>query len=154
MMVPTACARISSGPRDRTHGNRIANVPATVVAGLHGPRCLRFLTSFPLTANGKTTSALRSPTAPARCWIRFVVPRAGEENLKAIWCDALNLDRVGVHDNFFDLGHHRYWPRAACFAELGRLSWRMFQFATIRAIAGALGRRLRARQRASSPGRE
>jgi acyl carrier protein len=26
--------------------------------------------------------------------------------LAAIWCDILGLERVGVHDNFFDLGGH------------------------------------------------
>ncbi|HET9225029.1 MAG TPA: condensation domain-containing protein, partial [Thermoanaerobaculia bacterium] len=36
-----------------------------------------------------------------------VAPRnAVEEALAAIWCEVLDIDRVGVHDNFFHLGGH------------------------------------------------
>ena len=35
-----------------------------------------------------------APTSPA------------EEQLAEIWSQVLSLDRVGVHDNFFDLGGH------------------------------------------------
>jgi acyl carrier protein len=37
----------------------------------------------------------------------FVAPRTPtEERLAAIWRDLLGVDRVGVHDHFFDLGGH------------------------------------------------
>jgi amino acid adenylation domain-containing protein/FkbH-like protein len=37
----------------------------------------------------------------------LVAPRTPtEERMADIWMDVLNLDRVGVHDNFFDLGGH------------------------------------------------
>jgi acyl carrier protein len=37
----------------------------------------------------------------------FVAPRSPiEEDLVKIWADVLHLDRVGIHDNFFDLGGH------------------------------------------------
>ena len=29
-----------------------------------------------------------------------------EEQLVAIWCRLLNVERIGVHDNFFQLGGH------------------------------------------------
>ena len=30
----------------------------------------------------------------------------GEEQLANIWSEVLKIDRVGIHDNFFDLGGH------------------------------------------------
>lgn len=37
--------------------------------------------------------------------IEYVPPRnASEQALAEIWANVLNLDRVGIHDNFFDLG--------------------------------------------------
>ncbi|MDY7095147.1 MAG: SDR family NAD(P)-dependent oxidoreductase [Acidobacteriota bacterium] len=37
----------------------------------------------------------------------FVAPRSPvEEQLARVWCGLLGLDRVGVHDNFFQLGGH------------------------------------------------
>ncbi len=37
----------------------------------------------------------------------YVVPRTDlERRLAQIWAEALNVQRVGVHDNFFDLGGH------------------------------------------------
>ncbi|GAA2526057.1 non-ribosomal peptide synthetase [Winogradskya humida] len=37
----------------------------------------------------------------------FVAPRdATEQAFARVWCEVLQLDRVGVHDNFFDLGGH------------------------------------------------
>jgi amino acid adenylation domain-containing protein len=38
---------------------------------------------------------------------RYVAPRTPlEELVGAIWCDVLNLHRVGIHDNFFAIGGH------------------------------------------------
>jgi acyl carrier protein len=37
----------------------------------------------------------------------FVAPRIpAEETLAAIWAEVLGIERVGVHDDFFDLGGH------------------------------------------------
>jgi acyl carrier protein len=39
--------------------------------------------------------------------VKFVAPRThNEEILVTIWQEVLNLEKVGVHDNFFDLGGH------------------------------------------------
>jgi acyl carrier protein len=39
--------------------------------------------------------------------VEFVAPREGREAaLAALWREALGVERVGIHDNFFDLGGH------------------------------------------------
>ncbi|MGW5744628.1 amino acid adenylation domain-containing protein, partial [Amycolatopsis sp. NPDC003861] len=63
------------------------------------------LDALPLTANGKLDRrALPAPAAPAEA-AEYAAPETEtEEVLAAIWAEALDLDRVGVEDNFFALG--------------------------------------------------
>jgi amino acid adenylation domain-containing protein len=64
------------------------------------------LAALPLTSNGKLDRrALPSP-APARDdQAAYVAPRTAiEEMLAAIWADLLQIDRIGIHDNFFTSG--------------------------------------------------
>ncbi|WP_409462540.1 amino acid adenylation domain-containing protein [Amycolatopsis sp. GA6-003] len=73
------------------------------------PSALVVLDSLPLNANGKVDrSALPEargvrPETETGC-----VParNAIEEALAEVWREALGLDRVGVYDNFFDIGGH------------------------------------------------
>jgi amino acid adenylation domain-containing protein/non-ribosomal peptide synthase protein (TIGR01720 family) len=61
----------------------------------------------PLTNNGKTDLRALPDPEPARpdTGATFVAPRTpAEETLTAIWQRVLRLERVGIHDNFFDLG--------------------------------------------------
>ncbi|MFI6495514.1 amino acid adenylation domain-containing protein, partial [Streptomyces sp. NPDC050564] len=64
------------------------------------------LDSIPLTANGKLDRrALPDPEAGAAD--TYIAPRSEvEESIAAIWGQVLGLDKVGVEDNFFDLGGH------------------------------------------------
>jgi acyl carrier protein len=67
------------------------------------------LDAFPLTPNGKIDrTALPRPDATRESLeVEFVAPRTPTEvAVAAIWQEVLQLDRVGVHDNFFDLGGH------------------------------------------------
>jgi acyl carrier protein len=73
------------------------------------PSAFVFTDTFPLMPNGKLDrTALpaperRSPDLDSS----YVAPRTPtEEALASIWCEILNLKRVGVHDNFFELGGH------------------------------------------------
>ena len=73
------------------------------------PSDIVILEAFPLTPNGKidrkalTKPTIRSPD-PNRS---YVAPRTEtEEALARIWCDVLNLKKIGIHDNFFDFGGH------------------------------------------------
>ena len=127
-----------------------------------------FLDSLPLTANGKIDrNALPNPsavenesgTAPER-------PRNDLERvISEAWKDALGLDRVGLNENFFDLGAHSLMV-ADVHIQLKQLLGRefslvdLFQFPTVTALAKHLNgeesatrvssraeRRLAARQR-------
>ncbi len=65
------------------------------------------LEQIPLTANGKVNrKSLPQPQiSRAQSGATFVAPQTGmEKQIAGFWKDVLNLDRVGINDNFFDLG--------------------------------------------------
>jgi amino acid adenylation domain-containing protein/non-ribosomal peptide synthase protein (TIGR01720 family) len=64
------------------------------------------LDRLPLSPNGKIDRrALPAPEAGAQAGASGTAPRTDTEMVLAdIWADVLGVDRVGVHDNFFDLG--------------------------------------------------
>jgi amino acid adenylation domain-containing protein len=73
------------------------------------PAAFVVLPRLPLTANGKLDRrALPAPDNPtlsanAPC----VAPRNDVERLiERIWCDVLGIDRLGIEENFFDIGGH------------------------------------------------
>ena len=76
------------------------------------PASFMVLDRLPLTANGKVDrAALPRPQAPgerpAAERAAWVPPRSElEETIAALWREALHMDRVSVHDNFFTLGGH------------------------------------------------
>jgi aryl carrier-like protein len=66
------------------------------------------LASLPLTPNGKLDrKALPAPDGDAYAVREYEAPIGEVETaLAQIWCEVLNIDRVGRHDNFFELGGH------------------------------------------------
>ncbi|MHA7627475.1 amino acid adenylation domain-containing protein [Corallococcus sp. M7] len=68
------------------------------------PSAIVFLDALPLTLNGKVDRrALRAPDITPRA--DGVAPRdATEQRLADIWTELLGTPRVGVHDDFFELG--------------------------------------------------
>jgi amino acid adenylation domain-containing protein len=73
------------------------------------PSAIVSLASLPCTSSGKTDrDALPRPQAlNAQAADGFIAPRTAlEEKLAAIWREVLGVNRVGVFDNFFDLGGH------------------------------------------------
>jgi amino acid adenylation domain-containing protein len=64
------------------------------------------LPALPLTTSGKVDRrALPAPEVGQG--VLFEAPRtATERALAEIWADLLKVERVGIHDNFFDLGGH------------------------------------------------
>ena len=70
--------------------------------------------TFPLTPNGKVDRrALPAPDlSDIRAENAYAEPRTpAEEQLVEIWEEVLGLERVGIHDDFFELGDTRCWPR-------------------------------------------
>jgi len=73
------------------------------------PSVIKLLKSLPLTPNGKIDrAALRVPeTRTAAMEAAFVAARTPvEATLTRLWADVLNMEQVGVRDNFFDHGGH------------------------------------------------
>ncbi|MCP4654216.1 MAG: amino acid adenylation domain-containing protein, partial [bacterium] len=66
------------------------------------------LAALPLTPNRKVDfQALPMPERARPEETGYVAPRDPQEQLlAAIWAEVLGIDRVGVHDNFFDAGGH------------------------------------------------
>lgn len=69
------------------------------------PQQLVELDELPCLADGSIDrKALRDPLAPQDT---YLAPRTGtEKSLARIWQEVLGVDRVGLADNFFDLGGH------------------------------------------------
>jgi amino acid adenylation domain-containing protein len=105
------------------------------------------LDAMPLTPNRKVNrAALPSPDTTASVSALYVPPETEtERELAAIWQDLLAHPRVGLHDNFFDLGGHsllviqlqsrlrRRFQRELSVVEL-------FEHPTVSATAALLGR--------------
>ncbi|BCA53908.1 hypothetical protein W02_10480 [Nitrospira sp. KM1] len=71
------------------------------------PQTIVRLNAFPLTVNGKLDRAALSepPMQASLPEPAYVAPSTpAEEILAGIWKDVLQVERVGVHDNFFSLG--------------------------------------------------
>jgi len=72
------------------------------------PAAFVTLRELPLTANGKVDRrALPAPESRLLAQRSYVAPRSSvEEMVAGIWSEVLHLERVSIHDNFFDLGGH------------------------------------------------
>ncbi|MBI4781728.1 MAG: amino acid adenylation domain-containing protein [Oscillatoriophycideae cyanobacterium NC_groundwater_1537_Pr4_S-0.65um_50_18] len=73
------------------------------------PTAFVVLDSLPMTPNGKVDRRALPAPNPNRPDLPsvFVAPQtATEQQLAQIWTQALAINQVGIHDNFFDLGGH------------------------------------------------
>jgi amino acid adenylation domain-containing protein len=80
-----------------------ANLPAYMI-----PAAFVVLDAFPRTPNGKIDrKQLPVPERSRTTEVAYVAPRTlTEEILAGTWAEILDLERVGVEDDFFDLGGH------------------------------------------------
>jgi amino acid adenylation domain-containing protein len=110
------------------------------------PTSVVFLDALPRTPNGKVDrKALPAPDR-SRPDLRAVyhAPRTvTEKEIAAIWKIALDIDRVGIDDNFFDLGGHSLLMtrvhaqlRSAVAPDLSLVE--LFQYPTVRALAAKI----------------
>jgi amino acid adenylation domain-containing protein len=84
---------------------------AAVLPAIMVPQKLVVLAALPLSANGKLDrKALPAPDDAGGAAARYAAPRTElETQLCGIWADALGITpprKVGIDDNFFDLGGH------------------------------------------------
>ncbi len=72
------------------------------------PSAIIVMDALPLTPNGKVDRrALPAPDAEESTEDAYVAPRnAEEETLAELWAGILNRQKIGIHDNFFDIGGH------------------------------------------------
>ncbi|MEM9821295.1 MAG: MupA/Atu3671 family FMN-dependent luciferase-like monooxygenase, partial [Bacteroidota bacterium] len=70
------------------------------------PQYVQFLKDFPKTPNGKVdTKRLPQPGAEQMLSRSFVAPKnQTEEALSQLWADSLQLEKVSVNDNYFEIG--------------------------------------------------
>jgi amino acid adenylation domain-containing protein len=110
------------------------------------PSAFIAVAAFPLTANGKvdpealqTQEAGRS--APA---VEYLAPETEMERvLAAVWKDVLRVERVGLYDNFFDLGGHsllmvQVFSRIKAQLDTELLMVELFEFPTVSSMAKRL----------------
>jgi hypothetical protein len=73
------------------------------------PSAFVMLEDMPLTPSGKVDRARLPEPGRARPDLarQYVPPRTPiEESVSGIFCQVLNIERIGVNDNFFELGGH------------------------------------------------
>jgi acyl carrier protein len=111
------------------------------------PSNLVVLEALPLTPNGKVDRrALPTPDgARPALEAEFVAPQNDlERSIASVWQEVLKVSKVGIHDNFFDLGGHSMSLvqihgklRAKLKRELSVVE--MFRYPTVNALAKHLG---------------
>ncbi len=139
-------AYICPHPEARLQGEDLQEYLAAGLPAYMLPSTTLFLDAFPLTENGKLDrDALPAPDFGGGPTVEPSGPEnALERTLVGIWQQVLGLEKVGVDDNFFDLGGNSLLIlrahaqiEQALGAELSVIE--LFTHPTIRALARALG---------------
>ena len=122
-------------------GYLLERLPDYMVPGIYV-----LLKTLPLTPNGKLDrKALPEPdqVRPEMAQAYIAPSNDVERKLSGIWCDVLCLNRVGIHDNFFDLGGNSLL--AIQVIERVRQVFgddipviKLFQYPTVSSFAGSL----------------
>lgn len=116
------------------------------------PSSYVFLESFPLTTNGKVDRKRLPAEAGARAGVGAVRVEARtdlERKLAAVWREVLEVDQIGVDENFFDLGGHSLLllplhSRVKAVLECDLTMMELFEHPTVRALAQHLSEESRA----------
>ncbi|MCK5056392.1 MAG: amino acid adenylation domain-containing protein, partial [Candidatus Aminicenantes bacterium] len=89
--------------------NEIRRYLSEKLPGYMVPSVFVEMEAFPLTPNGKINrKALPAPGISGQeTGVEYIAPRTHtEETLVKIWCEILQVDKIGTRDNFFQLGGH------------------------------------------------
>ncbi|GAU66922.1 putative non-ribosomal peptide synthetase, partial [Streptomyces sp. NBRC 110611] len=128
-------------PTGELRGHLSGMLPDYMVPAVFVP-----LDKLPLTPSGKVDRRnLPEPEIQAdQLGTEYEAPRtATEEALAAVWAEVLGVERVGVHDNFFDLGGDSILSiqvvSRARQAGLRLTSKLLFTHQTVASLAGAVG---------------
>jgi amino acid adenylation domain-containing protein len=125
------------------------------------PSTFGFLAELPRTSSGKVdrraVAKLEVEEGRPDLGIDFAAPRSqAEEMLVEIWSDLLGVERVGIHDDFFQLGGHSLLVaklasrvRQAFHVELPMIE--VFKKPTVADLAEAIDRAERAREVSELP---
>jgi amino acid adenylation domain-containing protein len=104
-LVAYYTSRASTGelPAEELRAHLSARLPAYMV-----PAAYVYLDKMPLSPNGKVDrKALPAPEGAAFSRRNYEAPVGEiEQGLCQLWAEALNVQPIGRHDNFFDLGGH------------------------------------------------
>lgn len=110
------------------------------------PAVFVFLDRLPLTLNGKVDKRRLSfvEESSERSPINYVAPQTEVElRISEVWQSILQVEKVGLHDNFFDLGGHSLLLLAAYSRLRSSLSRdlavvELFRYPTVASLAGFL----------------
>ena len=137
-------------PASALTGDALRRYLASSLPAYMVPAVVMVLDDLPVTANGKLDrSALPAPgAAREELGKRYVAPRTPvEEQLAGIWTELLPIDRVGIDDDFFDLGGHSMLALrlvARIQAQLGvdLFLTAVFEHPTVRELAALVSERM------------
>jgi amino acid adenylation domain-containing protein/FkbM family methyltransferase len=131
--------RVQGPDRPLLTAEELRETLARTLPGAMLPSTWTFLESLPVTANGKLDRRrLPAPKVEAE---RYEAPRGEvQEVIAAVWAELLGRERVGAHDNFFDLGGHSLLLVRAHSALAARLPGSLtvvdlFRFPTVASLA-------------------
>jgi hypothetical protein len=111
------------------------------------PTAFVTLAAMPLTPNGKVDrEALPAPDPSRQIGDDYAAPQTElQRRVALIWQELLGVERVGLDDNFFDLGGHsllvvQLHGRLNDISSAAPSVIDLFKFSTVRALADQLGR--------------
>jgi hypothetical protein len=97
----------TDGARSTVEAETLRGYLSTALPGYMIPAAYVELESLPLTPNGKLNRRALPRPDGAGAVRKYEAPVGDvETTLARIWAEALKVDRVGRHDNFFALGGH------------------------------------------------
>ncbi|HEY6349974.1 MAG TPA: amino acid adenylation domain-containing protein [Candidatus Angelobacter sp.] len=122
------------------------------------PATILLIEQMPMTVNGKVDrKALPAPAASLVREEHFVAPHTFiQELLAGIWIQVLKLEKVGIHDNFFEAGGHslnatQVISRARNIFHVELHVHHLFASPTIAGLAAIVGEKLKDRTLQSPP---